>query len=313
MKEIHHTLSPLFSFKRKAAYVLKENCLFPFFCCCPSLTMTSATYYHTGTKLALLQVVAQPVVPLAFGLSLLGLGLYFYTCIHTGLAKTEKQISWLLTFASSVVCTAISLPYYVRFWRSGWDMQLLGLDSSVHTSLVCFFITYLVMDLTLGSMYYKSRITIATGWIHHSIYIVILFWLMRSRSSSFFTVNAILELPTVILAVGSMRASWRSDFLFALSFFALRLVYHAWMITSVKQHHRIESLWLVAVLVFPLHVYWFYGIVQLQWKHLKIAIFGPPEDACEKLAQEDVALSKAAALAVYHSQQCYHRVGNQSI
>ncbi|CAO3590676.1 unnamed protein product [Absidia cylindrospora] len=229
--------------------------------------MTS--YYHTGNKLTLSQVVTQPIVPISFTLSLLGLGFYFYFCLRTGLAKNEKQISWLLTFASSVVCTAVSFPYYIRFWRSGWDMQLLGMESSVHTSLVCFFITYLVMDLSLGSMYYKGRITIATGWIHHSIYIVILFWLMRSRSASFFTVNAILELPTVILAVGSMRASWRSDFLFASSFFALRLVYHAWMIVSVKQYHRLESLWLVALLVFPLHVYWFYGIAQLQVRRFK--------------------------------------------
>ncbi|KAI8078875.1 uncharacterized protein BX664DRAFT_250014, partial [Halteromyces radiatus] len=202
----------------------------------------------------------------SFLISLLGLGLYFFLCVRLGLAKNEKQISWLLTFASSVVCTVVSLPHYVRFWRSGWDMQLLGLESTAHTSLACFFMTYLVMDLTLGSMYYKSRITIATGWIHHSIYIVILFWLMRCRSTSFFTVNAILELPTVILALGSMRASWRSDVLFGFSFFVLRLVYHACMIVSVKQYHRIESLWLVAVLVFPLHVYWFYGIVQQQIK-----------------------------------------------
>ncbi|KAI8331839.1 hypothetical protein BC941DRAFT_315885, partial [Chlamydoabsidia padenii] len=198
----------------------------------------------------------------SFLTSFLGLGIYFFLSLKV--AKTEKQISWILTFASSVVCTLVSIPYYGRFWRSGWDMQQLGTESNVHTALVCFFITYLVLDLSLGSYFYKSRITIATGWIHHSIYIVILFWLMRCRSASFFTVNAILELPTVILAVGSMRARWRSDLLFACSFFALRLVYHAWMIVAVRQHHRIESLWLVAVLVFPLHVYWFYGIVQLQ-------------------------------------------------
>ncbi|SAM05481.1 hypothetical protein [Absidia glauca] len=235
---------------------------------------TLPIYYITSTKLTLSQVVCQPIVPLSFAASFLGLGLYFYLSLAL-VAKTEKQISWVLTFASSVVCTIVSIPYYMRFWRSGWDMQLLGTESAVHTALVCFFITYLVLDLTLGSMYYRRRITIATGWIHHSIYIVILFWLMRCRSASFFTVNAILELPTVILAVGSMRARWRSDLLFASTFFALRLVYHAWMISAVKKEHRIESLWLVAVLVFPLHVYWFYGIVILQVKRIRSAFSSP--------------------------------------
>lgn len=231
--------------------------------------MTMTSYYHIGNKLTLYQVVTQPLVPISFITSMLGLGLYFFLSIKCGIAKNEKQISWLLTLASSVVCTIVSLPYYYRFYTSGWDMQLLGLESNVHTWLVCFFMTYLVMDLTLGSIHYKSRITIATGWIHHSIYIVILFWLMRCKSTSFFTVNAILELPTVILALGSMKASWRCDVLFACTFFALRLVYHAFMILAVKQYHRIESLWLVATLVFPLHVYWFYGIIQLQIKRLR--------------------------------------------
>ncbi|KAI8067183.1 hypothetical protein BC940DRAFT_367804 [Gongronella butleri] len=229
-------------------------------------SMTS--YYHIGNKMTLLQVLRQPVVPLSFLVSFAGLGLYFFLCMRLGYAKTEKQISWLLTFASSVVCTAVSMPYYVRFWRSGWDMQLLGVDAQVHTGLACFFMTYLILDLVLGSMYYRRRITIATGWIHHSIYIVILFWLMRCRSTSFFTVNAILELPTVILALGSMRASWRSDFLFASTFFALRLVYHAWMIVAVKQYHRLDALYIVATLVFPLHVYWFYGIASIQYQRV---------------------------------------------
>ncbi|ORX61382.1 hypothetical protein DM01DRAFT_1395118 [Hesseltinella vesiculosa] len=229
--------------------------------------MTS--YYHIGNKLTLLQVMSQPVVPVSLLLGFVGLATYFFFCIRMGWAKTEKEISWLLTFASSVVCTVVSIPYYIRFWRSGWDMQLLGVDATVHTSLACFFMTYLVLDLVLGCRYYRQKITIATGWIHHTIYIVILFWLMRCRSTSFFTVNAILELPTVILAVGSMRASWRSDFLFASTFLALRLVYHAWMIVAVKQYHRLESLWTVAVLVFPLHVYWFYGIAQIQYQRFK--------------------------------------------
>ncbi|CAO3632805.1 unnamed protein product [Cunninghamella echinulata] len=231
--------------------------------------MTLTSYYHIGNKLTLYQVITQPLVPISFLISMIGLGLYFFLSIKMGIAKNEKQISWLLTLASSVVCTIVSLPYYYRFYSSGWDMQLLGMESTIHTCLVCFFMTYLILDLTLGSIYYKSRITIATGWIHHSIYIVILFWLMRCKSTSFFTVNAILELPTVILALGSMKASWRCDVLFACSFFALRLVYHAFMILAVKQYHRIESLWLVATLVFPLHIYWFYGIVQLQVKRIR--------------------------------------------
>ncbi|KAI7902747.1 uncharacterized protein BX663DRAFT_400917, partial [Cokeromyces recurvatus] len=142
----------------------------------------------------------------------------------------EKQISWILTLASSFVCTFVSIPYFIMFWKSGWDMSRLSTDSFIHTTITCFFISYLALDLLLGSVYYRNRITILTGWIHHPLYICILFWLLRWRSASFFTANCLLELPTLILALGSMRGNLRCDILFAFTFFILRLVFHASMI-----------------------------------------------------------------------------------
>lgn len=215
-------------------------------------------------KLTIGQVLCQPIVPLSFLISFSSLICFFFYCIHSGFTKTDKQISWVLTFASSLVCTAVSIPFFILFWRSGWDMKQLSVDSNIHIALVCFFISYLVLDLSLGSIYYKSRITVLTGWIHHPLYIGILFWLLRCRCSSFFSTNGILELPTLFLALGSFKDKWRCDLLFASSFFALRLVFHAFMIVALKQRHPLETLWLVAVSVFPLHLYWFYGKYRIQ-------------------------------------------------
>ncbi|CAO3623966.1 unnamed protein product [Mucor fragilis] len=231
------------------------------------------------TKLTIGQVLCQPIVPFAFLVSFGGLISFFFYCIKSGLAKTDKQISWILTFASSLVCTVVSVPYFVQFWQSGWDMARLGTDSNGHTAMVCFFISYLVLDLSLGSVYYRSRITVLTGWIHHPLYIGILFWLLRCRSSSFFSTNCILELPTLLLALGSFKDRWRCDLLFAASFFVLRLVFHAYMILALKQSHRLELLWLVAVAVFPLHLYWYYGILTQLIKRysasVKSVLFNP--------------------------------------
>ncbi|KAI8882451.1 hypothetical protein K501DRAFT_186663 [Backusella circina FSU 941] len=220
-------------------------------------------------KLTLLEVFSQPIVPASFFISITSLVGFFYYCIKSGFTKTEKQISWILTFASSLVCSIVSIPYFFTFWRSGWNIHLLEVDTDFHKAMICFFISYLVLDLTLGSIYYRKRITLLTGWIHHPLYIAILFWLMRSRSSSFFSTNGILELPTLLLALGFFKAEWRCDLLFAGSFFILRLVFHACMVAGLKQDHRLTELWQVAVLVYPLHVYWFYGIVTQQIKKYK--------------------------------------------
>jgi hypothetical protein len=215
--------------------------------------------YNMIQNLTLTQVLTQPIVPISFLASFTSLISFFFYCIKSGFTKTDKQISWILTFASSLVCTVISIPYFFSFWRSGWDMNLLSVDSNFHIALACFFITYLVLDLSLGSIYYRNRITILTGWIHHPLYIGILFWLLKSRSSSFFSASCLLELPTLLLALGSFRDHWRCDLLFASTFFVLRLVFHSYMIIALKQSHRLETLWIVAVAVFPLHLYWFYG------------------------------------------------------
>ncbi|KAI9315637.1 hypothetical protein BX666DRAFT_2028533 [Dichotomocladium elegans] len=217
--------------------------------------------------LTLVQVLQQPIVGISFFSSVVGLGAFFFGCVHAGWAKTEKQISWLLTFASSLVCTLISIPCCYQFWQSRWDMDLLSTESNWHTASVCFFVAYLVLDLTLGCVYYRRRITVVTGWLHHTLYIGILLWFLRHRIASFFCMAAILELPTLILAIGSLDKQWRSDLLFASVFFILRLILHASMIRELKRYHRVETLWLVAVVVFPLHVYWFYGILSLQARH----------------------------------------------
>lgn len=206
--------------------------------------------------LSLYQVFQQPIVPVSFLGSFLFLGWCFFS-IKPNL--NMKQTSWILTLISSLVCTLVSIPFVIQFLHSKLDMRLLDTDSKLHTAFTCFFISYLILDLSLGSIYYRERVTIMTGWIHHLFYIAVLFWFLRLQISSLFTVASILELPTVILAIGSMDHELRSDLLFGSTFFLLRLVAHAWMTIALKKYHRIKVIWIVALVIYPLHLYWFYG------------------------------------------------------
>lgn len=217
--------------------------------------------------LTLYQVVRQPIVPISFLFSFLFLAGSFFLFLHKhqienksqSKQRSEKQTSWFLTLVSSFVCTIVSTPFVMQFFYSDCDMRLLSIDNQFHTGFVCFFITYLALDLALGSIYYRRRITLMTGWVHHSFYIVTLFWFLRLRISSLFTIASILELPTLILAAGSMEHEWRSDFLFGSTFFVLRLVAHGWMMVALKRYHRIQFMWVIALIIYPLHLYWFYG------------------------------------------------------
>jgi hypothetical protein len=216
--------------------------------------------------ITLIQVLKQPVVHVSFTASFIILGgsfflfrYYLYKEINTNLNRQEKQTSWLLTLISSLVCTIVSIPFVIQFFHADLDMELLGIDNQFHTGFICFFISYLILDLVLGSIYYPKRITLMTGWAHHLFYIFTLTWFLKLQISSLFTVTSILELPTLILAAGSMVHEWRSDFLFGSTFFVLRLVAHAWMMVALKRYHRIQFMWIIALIIYPLHIYWFYG------------------------------------------------------
>lgn len=206
------------------------------------------------------QVVQQPVVPASFLFSFLFLGESFLLFVNNikkkllvihlvdeGLRqkRMEKQISWILTLISSLVCTIFSIPFVIQFFFSDLDVQLLGIDSQFHTGFICFFKTYLILDLALGCLFYRNRITLITGWVHHIFYILTLFCFLRLQISPLFTVSSILELPTLILAAGSMVHEWRSDFLFGSTFFVLRLVAHGWMMVPLKRYHRIQLIWII--------------------------------------------------------------------
>lgn len=214
------------------------------------------------------QIIYQPLVQASFLFSGLFLCSGFFILKRRW--KSEKQISWILTLMSSVVCTITSLPFAVRFFIfRKRDMGLLEYGNQFHTAYSCFFMTYLFLDLVLGCRYYKSRITLMTGWVHHLFYIAALLWFQKMQITSFFTVASILELPTVILAIGSIDRRLRSDTLFALTFFMLRLVAHAWMMVSLKRHHRVEFMWIITLIIYPLHLYWFYGRYFYLYVHIK--------------------------------------------
>ncbi|ORY97380.1 hypothetical protein BCR43DRAFT_489678 [Syncephalastrum racemosum] len=183
--------------------------------------------------------------------------------------ENEKAVSWLLTFACSLVCTIVAIPSVYEFYKSGWRMELLiAQHHAWQAILVGFFMAYLALDLSLGYRYYRQRIHFATGWIHHMLYLTLAFLIFR-RHPSFFATASILELPTFILSVGTLFPNWRSDLAFGSSFLILRLGFHTAMILPLKHEHPARALWWLAIAILPLHLYWFTGFIRSQMKKQK--------------------------------------------
>ncbi|KAG2360617.1 hypothetical protein BDR07DRAFT_1412113 [Suillus spraguei] len=183
--------------------------------------------------------------------------------VFASLSSTVKQRSWILTTISSGAMSLSSLPLFLHYVISRGDLS--GIRSSLWTEGTArFFQAYLVADLLMGTIYYRSKVNLLTGWIHHSVYIFIVEYTCRMGWSHLFVLCAVMEVPTFLLAIASLDARFRSDLVFALSFFATRIVLHILLCVSmlVSRHNVTNNSFGPGVLmacIFPLHAFWFYG------------------------------------------------------
>ena len=94
--------------------------------------------------------------------------------------------------------------------------------------------------------------------MHHVFYLGVLAWALISHFTLGFCLFLPLEIPTFILAVGSLYPQRRSDWLFGLTFFITRICYHLLLFVLVREIRNPRlPLWVVVAVTFWLHVYWF--------------------------------------------------------
>ncbi|KAI9322645.1 hypothetical protein BX666DRAFT_643698 [Dichotomocladium elegans] len=194
----------------------------------------------------------------------------WYGWWHFGPAKTSRQRSYVITLLGSCIMTFCSLPILYRAMTSPDGFMSLFAPSPTWTiAVVAFFMTSLASDLGIGVIFYRNKINLLTGWIHHAAYILVLIYVIHHDLSRFFVGMCILELPTLSLSIGSVFPRYRYDYVFAAFYVPTRIGFHAFMLgyTFVNVRPVVVDVTLGLTVLFPLHCYWFYGFV-LQQKRL---------------------------------------------
>ncbi|CAE6529192.1 unnamed protein product [Rhizoctonia solani] len=146
--------------------------------------------------------------------------------------ETSKQRSWILTGLSSGFTSLAALPYCFDLLASGGQVHTLRPASLWSDAVVRIFQGYLISDLLVGSIFYRQHITLATGWIHHTIYFALIQYVTSVGWSNIFCLALVMEVPTMLLALGSLNQRWRSDYLFAGAFFSTRILLHVFLIAA---------------------------------------------------------------------------------
>ena len=101
-------------------------------------------------------------------------------------------------------------------------------------------------------------------------------WVPRTGCFKYFSDACPTQVPTFVLALGSLMPRLRSDAFFALSFFATRIVLHiALCVTLAIQRHKVTNgsfgPAIIMACILPLHAYWFSGCVKGLLKRAKTA------------------------------------------
>jgi len=132
-----------------------------------------------------------------------------------------------------------------------------------------FFQAYLAADLAMGLMYYRSRVSLLEGWIHHTVYILVVELAIRRSWAHIFCLCGSMEIPTFILGITILYPRFRSNIIFAVSFFMTRISLHIILaISYLSKDNRVHttggsyvpSMLLTGIL--PLHVMWFVGCIK---------------------------------------------------
>ncbi|KAF9955963.1 hypothetical protein BGZ72_003221 [Mortierella alpina] len=125
-----------------------------------------------------------------------------------------------------------------------------------------YFISYLVCDLVLGMIYYRTFLDPLSGWFHHLAYLAVV-----SNATSQRNVSTLFAMGTPIEASGHIFPRLRSDVLFAVSFFLSRIVYPVVLLPELYLNVESRLCWKVGVVALMVHVHWFHKFIQQQLRY----------------------------------------------
>lgn len=125
-------------------------------------------------------------------------------------------------------------------------------------------------DLTLGAIYYRKLVNIASGWVHHTVYIGLFLYVLHRRWTYIAATGAIFELPTFVMGIACMFPRLRSNIGFTSTFFLTRIFFHFALILTMaspkgRQAAFVDGSWapfFCITLPFPMHLWWGYKAIR---------------------------------------------------
>jgi hypothetical protein len=156
----------------------------------------------------------------------------FFAATYAVLSRvfTEtKRKAWIIATTSSGALTIISFIQLTKLIRGTESLavrETYYIDDPLSNYAANLFFGSLIADLAIGHFFYRSEMKLLDGYIHHCVYIVFLFHIVRNGLQNGMVYGFLEELPTFVRGFGAMIPSCRNDEVFRNTFFATRIAWH---------------------------------------------------------------------------------------
>ena len=121
-------------------------------------------------------------------------------------------------------------------------------------------------DLLYGLIFYREQLGILTTYFHHTMYTWLMYFAITGNGlfmttpgpfTTAFMFSTLEEIPTFLLALGSIFPGCRTDMGFGVTFFVFRILYHSCLLFHVIYTGGYSPVIGLLVLTLCMHLNWF--------------------------------------------------------
>jgi len=168
--------------------------------------------------------------------------------------QTKSKARVYVSLTNAVILSTLSYRTFATINSHGTDTALALLTQPEEVWLANYTIGYFSADLLLGALFDRKHMSIVAGYIHHSVYIALVYYLKSIGHSNLIYICAPFEIPTLLLDINRIKSTLQGQTAFGLTFAAFRILYNIYMLSMVYKANPNYNI--ITTLMLTLHTIW---------------------------------------------------------
>jgi len=128
------------------------------------------------------------------------------------------------------------------------------LEDVQDTMLANYVIGFFSADMLLGYVFTPESMGFLTGYVHHTVYVSLVYYLRTHSNSNLIYLCLPFEIPTLLLDLNRLDSQKRFNGVFAVSFVLCRVIYNIYIIVLMSEISAAYQF--IATSMLCIHLYW---------------------------------------------------------